>query len=319
MSSPRPGDRRATNCYTTDLAFLSASVGIRERHVSRLLEIVLAPHHCARDTILHGCDAIADLEFKHDCAPCDTLAARATRCTSSVRSRAVSRLICFFPLGDSTLVYAAFNVRFLAPVLFAAARFAFASSARLSAQRFFVAAMIRFMPSSLIRRFGTSDPADDLAWDRPLMAAHLLFWASAIRRRDAADILRLSFGTSAAACPSLWWSILRSSAILESMRFFCASNPEIAAVMISWDRFCGMCEFVSQSTTESELTNVMLHPRHSPLHHIDSTSPFDEVAVHAACPAPRGIVSVVNDAVDHSCRMLRTADDQPASGQLGRL
>ena len=36
-------------------------------------EIALAPHYCARHT-LPGADAIADLEFKHDCAPCDTLA-----------------------------------------------------------------------------------------------------------------------------------------------------------------------------------------------------------------------------------------------------
>ena len=47
---------------------------------------------------------------------------------------------------DSTLIYAAFSVvTFLARFLVAATRFAFASSARLSAQRLFVAAMIRFM------------------------------------------------------------------------------------------------------------------------------------------------------------------------------
>ena len=133
--------------------------------------------------------------------------------------------------GDSTLVYAAFSAAFLARVFFTAARVAFASSARLSAQRFFVAAMIRFMPSSLIRRFAGSDPAGDITWDCPLIAAHLFFWASAIRRRDAAEILRFRFGASGAACR--WSSILRSSAILESMCCFCASNPAIAAVMIS--------------------------------------------------------------------------------------
>jgi hypothetical protein len=76
--------------------------------------------------------------------------------------------------------YAAFSA------FFAAARFNFASAARLSAQRFFVATMIRFMPSVLIRRFSGFDPARDNAWDCPLIAAHLFFWASAIRRRLAA-------------------------------------------------------------------------------------------------------------------------------------
>ena len=40
----------------------------------RVIEIVIAPHNRASDTILPGSDAIADLDFKHDCAPYDTLA-----------------------------------------------------------------------------------------------------------------------------------------------------------------------------------------------------------------------------------------------------
>jgi len=59
--------------------------------------------------------------------------------------------------------YAALSIAFLAPVFFATARFALASSARLSAQRCFVAAMIRFMPSSLIRRLASSGRASDIA------------------------------------------------------------------------------------------------------------------------------------------------------------
>jgi hypothetical protein len=83
-------------------------------------------------------------------------------------------------MGAAFGPYAAFST------FFAAARFNFASAARLSAQRFFVAAMIRFMPSALIRRFCGFDPAREGAWDCPLIAAHLCFWASAIRRREAA-------------------------------------------------------------------------------------------------------------------------------------
>jgi hypothetical protein len=64
---------------------------------------------------------------------------------------------------------------FFARVIFATARLAFASRARISAQRFLVAAMIRFIPSSLIRRFGRCAAAVELAWECPLMAAHLFF------------------------------------------------------------------------------------------------------------------------------------------------
>ena len=155
--------------------------------------------------------------------------------------------------ADPMLVQAGFGAAFLARVPFAAARFAFASSARLSAQLFFVAATIRFLPSSLIRRFGGSDPASDSAWDCPLIAAHLFFWASAIRRRDAAETLRLSFGASAAGCRL--FSILRSSAILESI-CFCVSNPAIAAVIISCDTFVSC---VTRSPRVN--SNLIVHPR----------------------------------------------------------
>jgi hypothetical protein len=64
---------------------------------------------------------------------------------------------------------------FFARVIFATARLAFASRARISAQRLLVAAMIRFIPSSLIRRFGRCAAAGELAWGCPLMAAHLFF------------------------------------------------------------------------------------------------------------------------------------------------
>ena len=58
----------------------------------------------------------------------------------------------------------------------AAARFALASSDRFCAQYFLVAAIIRFMPSVLMRRLGRSGEISEPA----LIAAHLFFCANAM-------------------------------------------------------------------------------------------------------------------------------------------
>ena len=87
-------------------------------------------------------------------------------------------------------LFAAFFAPFFRPVaaFFAAADWAFAASAFCNRHRFFVAAIIRFIPSSLIRRFGFDGSgvagADGL--DSPLIFAHLALCEIAIFRRTAA-------------------------------------------------------------------------------------------------------------------------------------
>jgi len=93
-----------------------------------------------------------------------------------------------------------------ASVLFAAVAFfvlGFAPSfttaafcALTAAQRFFVAAMIRFMPAALIFRFFAAAGADGAA-SAFLAKAHLFFCTAAIFRRAAALIVRLA-GAAAA-------------------------------------------------------------------------------------------------------------------------
>src|SRR5262249_2394120 len=84
---------------------------------------------------------------------------------------------------------------------------------------------------SFRRRWGGCAAADS---DAPLMAAHLLRCASAIRFRPAALIVeRLVVWRAAAAVGCRPLSMARSSAICESIRCFCASKPSMAAVMIS--------------------------------------------------------------------------------------
>jgi hypothetical protein len=67
-----------------------------------------------------------------------------------------------------------------------AARFLRASSARFRAQRFFAAAMIRCMPSLLMRRFGAGALVCGAGADGALPAAQRFFCANDIRRRAAA-------------------------------------------------------------------------------------------------------------------------------------
>jgi hypothetical protein len=115
-----------------------------------------------------------------------------------------------------------------------------ADSARFSAHRFLVAAIILFMPSALIRRFGLAGSFAAGDPDSPLILAHRRCWASFIRRRAAAEnFLRLCVGVSARAAgppESMAWS----SPIRESMCRFCSSKPRMAAVIISLVSFVGM-------------------------------------------------------------------------------
>jgi hypothetical protein len=81
--------------------------------------------------------------------------------------------------------------------------FAFEASARFNAQRFFVAAMIAFLPAAESFRLGleaTSDAAPSAAF----LAAHLFRCASAIRFLPAAlTFRRLRPGSGVAAGPAL--------------------------------------------------------------------------------------------------------------------
>jgi hypothetical protein len=113
---------------------------------------------------------------------------------------------------------------------------AFAASARFSAHRFLVAAMIAFRPAAESLRFGLGTASDAF-----LEAAHLLRCASPIRARAAALIFRrLGFNDSGTAAGSPADSMDRSSAICVSMFRFCSSNPKMAVLMISEVSFVGM-------------------------------------------------------------------------------
>jgi hypothetical protein len=79
---------------------------------------------------------------------------------------------------------------------------AFAASARFSAHRFLVAAMIAALPAALSFRFGLagSSVAGAGGWDSPRILAHRRCWASFIRLRAAAEnFLRLRVGASGMA------------------------------------------------------------------------------------------------------------------------
>jgi hypothetical protein len=105
----------------------------------------------------------------------------------------------------------AFFAGFLAAVFCFAAFLApagrsFAASARLSAQRRFVASEMARLPAALIFRFGfdgSGRAADAGSSDSALIAAHLFLWPSAIRRRAAALTLRFRVGASDATLLSV--------------------------------------------------------------------------------------------------------------------
>lgn len=105
---------------------------------------------------------------------------------------------------------------------FEALAVALAASARFSAQRFFVAAMIAFLPAAESFRLALGAAAGSDGAEGFLDPAHLLRCASAMRARAAALILRrLRFvGAGAAACVPPPDSIARRSLICESICLF---------------------------------------------------------------------------------------------------
>src|ERR1022692_790247 len=139
-------------------------------------------------------------------------------------------------MPDSFLIAAVVTGAASLPVL----DYAFFAAAFANRHRFFVAAMILFIPSGLIRRLGFVGLGVAGAGDVPLIAAHRFFCASAMRRRVAA--LRFLAGASgvAAVLAEPPESRVLSSSIFESICRFCCSYPRMAAVMISGSSFVGM-------------------------------------------------------------------------------
>ena len=122
---------------------------------------------------------------------------------------------------------------FLAGAAFFVAAFAFAALTALAFFRF--ATSFAYAAESF--RFGFVGSA--AAWvgsDSPRILAHLAFCAIAIFRLEAAlNLLRFLVGEGVAAvCAGPPGSMARSSAIWTSIRAFCAVNPSMAAVMISF-------------------------------------------------------------------------------------
>jgi len=132
------------------------------------------------------------------------------------------------------LLFAPFTATFLTTAFFRAAFFVFSASRRLNAHRRFVAAMMAFLPAADSLRFGFCLGAAGSV--SPRTFAHLARCAIAIRRRAAVLIFRRLGGagpSAAGECAELPLSRARSLAICSSRRVFWASNPSIAAVMIS--------------------------------------------------------------------------------------
>src|ERR1022692_5074210 len=112
---------------------------------------------------------------------------------------------------------AVFTAASLTVAFLAATGSGFAAAALFAAHRFFVAAMIRFMPSSLMRRFafGASGAADALVplWN----AAHRFFCAAAILALAAPLNIRFGAAFLAATGLTLPRKWLRISAIFCSI------------------------------------------------------------------------------------------------------
>jgi hypothetical protein len=92
--------------------------------------------------------------------------------------------------------------------------------------------MIARRPAALSLRFFRAGAAAPPEFFRA--AAHRCRCAAAIRLRAAADIFRRAFfGGGVAPSVDALVSMIRSSAILSLMRFFCSSKPVMAAVRMS--------------------------------------------------------------------------------------
>jgi len=111
-----------------------------------------------------------------------------------------------------------------------------------SAHLFFKAATMAALPAllSLVLALGVVITATGV--DSPRTLAHLAFWARAILRRADAEIFRFveAGGAVEAAGVLPPAKCARSSAIWVSIRAFWASNPSIAAMMISGVSRSGM-------------------------------------------------------------------------------
>src|ERR1035438_7547748 len=143
-------------------------------------------------------------------------------------------LAAVFFAGFAGTFFAGFlSAFFCFVVFFVPAGCSFAASARLSAQRRFVASEMARLPAALIFRLGFA--GSGLAADSAFVAAHLFLWPWAIRRRAAALTLRFRVGASGVAVPSVLPldKMARSSPIWVSIRLFCDSKPSMAAAMIS--------------------------------------------------------------------------------------
>ena len=113
------------------------------------------------------------------------------------------------------------------------------AAALFAAQRFFVAATIAALPSALSTRFFFAGSAAFAGVAEPaFFSAHRFLWAAAIALRPAA-LIRLLLG-AVGVTGALPLFRPRSSAICASIRRFWASNPSIAASMISCVSFGGI-------------------------------------------------------------------------------
>src|ERR1035438_5029082 len=109
-------------------------------------------------------------------------------------------LAAVFFAGFAGTFFAGFLAAFFCfVVFFVPAGCSFAASARLSAQRRFVASEMARLPAALIFRLGFAGSglaADSGFLGSAFIAAHLFFWPSAMRRRAAAPTLRFRVGAS---------------------------------------------------------------------------------------------------------------------------
>jgi hypothetical protein len=109
--------------------------------------------------------------------------------------------------------------------------YAFFAAAFANRHRFFVAAMILFIPSGLIRRFAFGAFFMTGAGDVPLIAAHRFFCARAMQRRVAAErFLAGASGVVVAVSAGRPETTALSSAIFESICRCCSWYPRMAAV-----------------------------------------------------------------------------------------
>ena len=117
-------------------------------------------------------------------------------------------------LWTTTLAATVFTAAFLTVAFLAATGSGFAAAALFAAHRFFVAAMIRFKPSSLMRRFAFGNSGTAATFLPLWNAAHRFFCAAAILALAVTLIIRFGAASVATTGPPKW---LRISAIFCSI------------------------------------------------------------------------------------------------------